>query len=53
MFWQLHFDNNNAWAQLEDRVPHTLANSGSCEQAFGVLNQLHTKSRNALTTPKA
>jgi hypothetical protein len=49
MFWQLHFDDNNALAQLADRVLHTLANSVPCERAFSALNQLHTKTRNALT----
>jgi hypothetical protein len=49
MFWQLYFDNNNALAQLADRVLHTLANSVPCERAFSALNQLHTKTRNALT----
>jgi hypothetical protein len=48
-FWQLHFDDNNALSQLADRVLHTLANSVSCERAFSALNQLHTKTRNALT----
>jgi hAT family C-terminal dimerisation region len=49
MFWQLYFDDNNALAQLADRVLHTLANSVPCERAFSALNQLHTKTRNALT----
>jgi len=49
MFWQLHFDDNNALAQLADRVLHTLANSVPCERAFSALNQLHTKTRNSLT----
>jgi len=49
MFWQLHFDDNNALAQLADRVLHTLANSVPCERAFSALNQLHTKTRNLLT----
>jgi hypothetical protein len=49
MFWQLHFDDNNALSQLADRVLHTLANSVPCERAFSTLNQLHTKTRNALT----
>jgi hypothetical protein len=48
-FWQLHFDDNNALSQLADRVLHTLANSVPCERAFSALNQLHTKTRNALT----
>jgi hypothetical protein len=38
MFWQLHFDDNNALAQLADRVLHTLANSVPCERAFSALN---------------
>jgi hAT family C-terminal dimerisation region len=49
MFWQLHFDDNNALAQLADRVLYTLANSVPCERAFSALNQLHIKTRNALT----
>jgi hAT family C-terminal dimerisation region len=49
MFWQLHFNNNNALAQLADRVLHTLANSVPCERAFSALNQLYIKTRNALT----
>jgi hypothetical protein len=49
MFWQLHFDDNNALAKLTDRVLYTLANSVSYERAFSALNQLHTKTRNALT----
>jgi hypothetical protein len=49
MFWQLHFNDNNALAQLADRVLYTLANSIPCERAFSALNQLHTKTRNALT----
>jgi len=48
-FWQLHFDDNNALSELADRVLHTLANSVPCERAFSALNQLHTKTRNALT----
>jgi hypothetical protein len=48
-FWQLHFDDNNALAQLADRVLHTLANSVPCERAFSALNLVHTKTRNALT----
>jgi hAT family C-terminal dimerisation region len=48
IFWQLHFDDNNALAQLADRVLHTLANSVPCERAFSALNQLQTKTRNAL-----
>ena len=31
---------------------HTLANSISCERAFSALNQLHTKTRNALTSER-
>jgi hAT family C-terminal dimerisation region len=49
MFWQLYFDNNNALAQLADRVLYTLANSVPCERAFSAPNQLYTKTRNALT----
>jgi hypothetical protein len=49
MFWQLHFDDNNALSQLADRVLHTLANSVPCERAFSSLNLLQTKTRNALT----
>jgi hypothetical protein len=48
MFWQLHFNDNNALSQLADRVLHTLANSILCERAFSALNQLHIKTRNAL-----
>jgi hAT family C-terminal dimerisation region len=49
MFWQLYFDNNNALAQLADRVLHILTNSVPCERAFSALNQLYIKTRNALT----
>jgi hAT family C-terminal dimerisation region len=49
MFWQLHFDDNNALAQLADRVLYTLANSMLCERAFSALNLLHIKTRKALT----
>jgi hypothetical protein len=49
MFWQLHFNDNNALTQLADRVLYTLANSVPCERAFSALNQLHIKTRNALT----
>jgi hAT family C-terminal dimerisation region len=36
-------------SQLADRVLHILANSVLCERAFSALNQLYTKTRNALT----
>jgi Ran GTPase-activating protein (RanGAP) involved in mRNA processing and transport len=49
MFWQLYFNNNNALSQLADRVLYILANSVLCERAFSALNQLYTKTRNALT----
>jgi hypothetical protein len=49
MFWQLHFNDNNALAQLADRVLYTLTNSMPCERAFSALNQLYIKTRNALT----
>jgi hypothetical protein len=49
MFWQLYFDDNNALAQLADRVLHILANLVLCERAFSALNQLYIKTRNALT----
>jgi hAT family C-terminal dimerisation region len=49
MFWQLHFNNNNVLSQLADRVLYILATSIPCERAFSALNQLHTKTRNALT----
>jgi hypothetical protein len=49
MFWQLYFDDNNALAQLADRVLHTLANLVFCERAFSALNQLYIKTRNSLT----
>jgi hypothetical protein len=48
-FWQLHFNDNNALAQLADRVLYILVNSMPCERAFSALNLLHTKTRNALT----
>jgi hypothetical protein len=49
MFWQLYFNDNNALSQLADRVLYILANSVPCERAFSALNQLYTKTRNALT----
>jgi hypothetical protein len=49
MFWQLYFDDNNALAQLADRVLHILVNLVPCKRAFSALNQLHIKTRNALT----
>lgn len=49
IFWQLHFDDNNALSKLADRILHTLANSVPCERSFSALNLLHTKTRNALT----
>jgi len=48
LFWQLHFDDNNALSKLADRVLHTLANSVPCERHFSALNLVHSKTRNAL-----
>jgi hypothetical protein len=48
MFWQLHFDDNNALSKLADRILQTLANSVPCERHFSALNLLHSKTRNAL-----
>jgi hypothetical protein len=48
LFWQLHFDDNNALSKLADQVLYTLANSIPYERHFSALNLIHFKTRNAL-----